>query len=191
MPACARKPRQASAFALICLLALTACSGSGQGGRFEVLGVETSWSEGRLAVRAERSLTLSSAARNAREHGVPLTIETELSLHELGKRTRVARQTDRFEIRYSPLSDHYQLSRPDGGAVLTFPRLRHVLAELSRMELSVQTGALPAGEYELQIRTRLDRMSMPPPMRLPSQLSAEWQHDSSWTAWPFAIARGT
>lgn len=190
MLVCARNRNSAWLPGAIVLLALAACSTSESEGRFEFQMVESGWSNGLLIVSAEQSLSLSAEARNALVHGVPLSIETELSLRESGKRTRVADLSDRFEIRYLPLSDHYQLALADGLTVKTFPRLRHVLAELSDLEFSLRTGVLPAGDYEVLIRTRLDPMRMPPPMRLPAQLSADWRHDSSWTSWPLAIEPG-
>jgi hypothetical protein len=85
------------------------------------------------------------------------------------------------------LSDHFQLAYSDETSVKTFPRLRHVLAELSTLNLSITTGVLPAGEYELLVRMRLDQGRMPPPMRLPVLLSSKWRHDSSWSSWPLMI----
>jgi hypothetical protein len=186
MPVYAKLHKPAWLFGLAVAF-LAGCSSPESDGRFEMRRVEADWSNGRLTVSAQQSLSLSAEARDALVHGVPLSIETELSLRESGNRTRVAEYTDRYEIRYLPLSEHYQLSPAEGHSVKTFPRLRHVLAELSSLNISLHTGALPAGDYELLVRTRLDRMRMPPPMRLPAQLSAEWRHDSSWTAWPIAI----
>jgi hypothetical protein len=190
MPVYARNRNASWLPGLVAIMALAACADPGGDGRFELHRVEADWSNGLLSVSAEQSLSLSAEAREALEHGVPLSIETELSLHESGKRTRVMEHRDHFEIRYLPLSDHYQLSLADGLAVKTFPRLRHVLSELSNLDFSVRTGVLPAGEYELLIRTRLDRMRMPPPMRLPAQMSADWRHDSGWTAWPLDVEPG-
>lgn len=189
MPACA-KSHEPSLAALLLALILAACGPADHGTRFQLEKVEASWSNGQLQVTAEQSLTLSSEARDALVHGVPLSIETNLSLLESGKRTPVADFSERHEIRYLPLSDHYQLSSSDGTKVKTFPRLRHVLAALSTTRLTVRTGAIPSGDYELLLRTQLDRMRVPPPMRLPVHLSAEWRHDSRWTSWPLKIEPG-
>jgi hypothetical protein len=189
MPACA-KSHEPSLPALLLALILAACGPADHETRFQLEGVEAEWSNGQLQVTVEQSLTLSSEARNALVHGVPLSIETTLSLRESGKRTPVADFSESHEIRYLPLSDHYQLSRQVGTDVQTFPRLRHVLAALSTTRMSVWTGAIPAGDYELLLRTQLDRMRMPPPMRLPVHMSAEWRHDSRWTSWPLKIEPG-
>jgi len=153
--------------------------------------VESTWTNGQLNVTSEQKLTLSDEARNALIHGVPLTLELELVLRNSGNQTRIGEKKSSYEIRYLPLSDYYQLSFKDTGAVKTFPRLRHVLAALSRLNVSVETGVVPAGDYELLVRMTLDQDKMPPPMRLPVLLSAKWRHDSSWTSWPLQIDPGT
>lgn len=172
---------------LVVFLALTACNGGDSAGRFKLSQVEAKWENGRLDVRFEQKLKFSEEARNALEHGVPLTVEVELILKDSSSQTRVGNAAENYEIRYLPLSEHYQVSRLQEDMVKTFPRLRHVLAELTNVELSVDTGALPAGEYELLARSHLDHNRMPPPMRLPALFSSEWNHDSTWTAWPLAI----
>ncbi|MBT8058067.1 MAG: DUF4390 domain-containing protein [Xanthomonadales bacterium] len=169
------------------VLLLTACGGPGEGGRFEIERVDSRWANGTLEVNLEQSLELSREARNALDHGVALTVEVELILRNAGSQTRVGNGLWSYEIRYLPLSQYYQVTELDREAVLTFPRLRHALAELSRLRLELETGALPAGDYELLARSNLDKNRMPPPMRLPATFSARWLHESTWTAWPMAI----
>jgi len=190
MPACAKKSEAAWFILFAAVLLSAGCSGQVDGMRFEMTQVESSWENGRFHVISEQRLSLSSEAMDALIHGVPLTVELELLLREKSQKNRVAGNTSSYEIRYLPLSDHYQLSMPGGRNVMTFPRLRHVLAELSTLDVSFETGSLPAGEYEIQARIRLDKQKMPPPMRLPALLSSEWRHDSEWTFWPLEIEAG-
>ena len=143
-----------------------------------------------MNVSCEQRLALSNEAREALVHGVPLTIDLELSLRDTGSQIRVADQTDSYEIRYLPMSDHYQLTHKGDRSVKTFPRLRHVLSALSKLQVSVDTGVLPSGDYELLARIRLDQKTMPPPMRLPVMLSAKWRHDTSWSSWPLEVEPG-
>jgi len=173
MPACLKTPRVGLVILLISLLTLAGCSDPAADGRFELTRVQTQWTNGRLNVTSE--------------HGVPLTLELELRLRSANSQTRVASVSNSYEISYLPLIDQYQLAFSDDTPVRTFPRLRHVLSELSRLSISVTTGALPAGDYELLARMHLDQNSMPPPMRLPVLLSSKWRHDSSWSAWPLEI----
>ena len=187
MPACVKTPETVSVFLLMVALTIVACSDPAADGRFELKRVEAKWTNGWMNVACEQQLSLSNEARNALVHGVPLTVQLELLLRNSGSQTRVGNETYNYEIRYLPLSDHYQLSLLDGATIRTFPRLRHVLAELSSLNVSFETGVLPAGDYELLARTRLDQQRMPPPMRLPVLLSSKWRHDSSWSSWPLEI----
>jgi hypothetical protein len=187
MPACVKTPESSSVLLLVVALALSACSDPAAEGRFELSRVEAKWTNGWMNVTCEQQLSLSNEARNALTHGVPLTVQLELLLRNSGSQTRAGNETYSYEIRYLPMSDHYQLSLSGADTVRTFPRLRHVLAELSNLNVSFETGVLPAGDYELLARTRLDQQRMPPPMRLPVLLSSKWRHDSSWSSWPLEI----
>lgn len=111
-------------------------------------------------------------------------------LRDTRSQNRLDDETRDFEIRFLPLSEHYQVLIRETGSVKTFPRLRHVLAELSRVEISFHTGVIPAGDYELLVRVRMDPQKLPPPMRLPVLLSAKWQHESAWSSWPLVVAPG-
>lgn len=188
MPDCTKTPEIPVLILLLAVIGLAACSDPGAGNRFELDGITAAWSNGRVNATFDQSLALSGEARDALIHGVPLTVELELLLRDAGNKTRVGGDKSSYEIRYLPLSDHYQLSGPEG--VRTYPRLRHVMADLSELDVSFDTGVLPAGEYELLARTRLDQRKMPPPMRLPVMLSSKWRHDSSWSSWPLQVDPG-
>jgi len=189
-PACLKVPEPVRACLLAALLALGACTDPVAENRFQLTRIVSTWTNGQLYVLSEQKLSLSDEARNALNHGVPLTLELELSLRNTANHIRVGEAISRYEIRYLPLSGYYQLAFLETGKVKTFPRLRHVMAELSRLNVSVETGVLPAGDYELLARISLDQDKMPPPMWLPVLLSAKWRHDSSWTSWPIRIDPG-
>lgn len=189
-PACLKGLDSVRACLLVAMLALAGCSDPATDNRFELTRVESTWTNGYLRVISEQKLLLSEEARNALVHGVPLTLELELVLRNTGNQMRIGKENSGYEIRYLPLSSYYQLTFSETAEIMTFPRLRHVLAELSRLNVSVETGVIPAGDYELLARMSLDQQKMPPPMRLPVLLSAKWQHDSSWTSWPLQIDPG-
>jgi hypothetical protein len=169
---------------------MAACAPEPQQQRLVITGAEPTWSNGRVTVDLRQQPALSPEAREALVRGVPLTFELELQLRESNNQTRVASETRGYEIRYLPLSERYQLSMPGVGDSKTYPRLRHVLAELSRLEVEFGTGLLPAGEYDLMARIYLDRSRMPPPMRLPALFSSGWSHASAWYSWPLEVAPG-
>ncbi len=185
MRGCARP--EAIGSLLAALLALGGCQTQSAGGEFEINAVEARWANGRMRVHSEQVLRFSEPARQALGHGVPLTIELELILRNTASQTRVAHELSAYEIRYLPMSEHYQVARLADGQVRTYPRLRHALADLGQLDLDLETGALPADDYELLTRIRLDHGRMPPPMRLPVLFDSGWKHASTWTSWPVAV----
>ncbi len=178
-----RDLKRPSAILLIFVL-IAGCARQADDRHFELGEVDTNWSNGQLNVTVHQKLTLSSEAREALVHGVPLTLQLELLIRHAGGGTPVKKNIYNYEIRYLPLIGQYQLTRPGAVVIRTFPRLRHLLAELSTVKLSFSEGDPPQGIYELMVRTHLDQKRMPPPMRLPMLFSAQWRHDSDWTKWP-------
>lgn len=189
MPGCA-KPECIRLYLLTLLLVLGGCSHSSEKNHFEIRNVEAEWADGRLEVGCQQQLQLSAKARNALLHGVPLTITLNLIVRELTSQARVDGGTWHYEIRFLPLSEHYRVTGVGEHGIATFPRLRHALTELSNLHVSITTGALPAGEYEVLARSHLDYRHMPPPMRLPVLLDPEWKHASNWTSRPFTVQAG-
>ena len=123
----------------------------------------------------------------ALEHGVPLLIGFAMELRAADTLALLADQYAEYEIRYLPLSQHYQLNEVGSDDVTTYPRLRHVLAELSRRTFNIETGPLFIGEYTLRGRVVLDQTGLPAPMQLPAALSGQWRHDTEWNQWQFRI----
>ena len=171
---CARIARSGAVLALL----LVACSPAPRDFGFSLDGIESHTTAGTLEVVVHQKLVLSREARNALDHGVPLAIQTELALRHVGSRDDIRQIHRNFEIHYLPLSDRYQLTTIQPFRVSTFPRLRHVLAELATVKFT--------GKLELRVRSFLDKQRMPPPMRLPMLFSSQWQHDSGWRTWPLA-----
>jgi hypothetical protein len=101
--------------------------------------------------------------------------------------TLLADHSRLYEIRFHPLIQSYELSGPGIESGRNFPRLRHVMNELSSLSFEFKTGPLAPGRYEFRTRTRLDNARLPAPMHLPALFSTDWQHDSEWSTWPFEI----
>jgi len=175
----------------LAVVALAACAPkSGEFG-FHIQRVESRIKADALEVIVDQTIDLSAEAQEALNHGVPLFIRTEISLRPREARRSLAHAEREFEIRYLPLSDLYQVSTAQPLAVKTFPRLRHVLAEVGTVavDLGFSSAALSPGDFELRVRCSLNKHRMPPPMRLPAWFSAEWQHDTGWTSWPLDTGR--
>ena len=185
---CARFPRGR---ALLAMLLLAGCSPAARDFGFSLERIETHVTADALEVVVYQKLVLSREARNALDHGVPLAIQTELVLRQAGSRGDIKQIHRNFQIHYLPLSDRYQLTTIQPFRVNTYPRLRHVLAELTRVRFSLPAKSVPSGKYEVRVRSFLDKRHMPPPMRLPMLFSSQWQHDSGWRSWPLKLASGT
>ncbi len=178
MPACVNAIKF---FGCLSLLLLLACSDRNGSFGFELKGIETRVSGQQLNVELTQKISLSPDARAALENGVALHLEVHA---ELETQTDTITSIRRFEIRYMPLSNHYQLSSDQPASVRTFPRLRHVLAALSRVELIIPLENVVAGDYLLTARSWLETRELPAPMRLPAWFSPNWKHDSGWQSWP-------
>ena len=176
---------------LLTLVLVAGCTRPSDDHYFELGRVDTSWSNGQLNVTVHQKLTLSNAAREALLNGVPLTLQLDLRIRPAGGWTTFLEKTYDYEISYLPLISHYQLTRSTAVEIRTFPRLRHVLAELSTVRQSFNKGDLPEGNIELMARTHMDHRKMPPPLRLPMLFSAQWRHDSNWTTWPVGNNSGS
>jgi len=180
MPAC---KRAVSVIALLGVL-LAACSERNSNYGFELLGLETQVTDQQLKLELTQKVRLSPEAHTALENGVPLYLEVRA---ELESGNGLISSFQRFEIRYMPLSDHYQLSSDQPVFTRTFPRLRHVLADLSEVELIMPLEGVTEGTYQVRARSWLEKRKLPAPMRLPAWFSPNWQLDSGWQSWPVTI----
>ena len=141
-----------------------------------------------LDIHVNQDLDLSPQAMDALQHGVTLTIRLDMELRNDNNMIIVRRQSRRFQIRYLPLSERYQLIDEEREKLQTFVRLRHLFAAIGDLQSRLQTGPLPSGNYELRTRVKLDEGLLPAPMQLPALFSAQWRHDSEWSVWPFKIS---
>jgi hypothetical protein len=167
------------------MLFLGGCQHEGADAKFRIEGVRATAVANGVNLRFDLDLGLSYEARRALRNGVPLSIELLAELRRAGDGVELSSGAAEFEIRYLPLSDHFELSRE--GHVSNYPRLRHLLAEVARNRITLETDRLEPGPYEVVARCRLDKQKLPPPMRLPALISARWRHDSGWTTWPVQL----
>lgn len=141
-----------------------------------------------LDINLQQELELSGQAREALEHGVTLTIRLEMELRNDNNMIVARRDARRFQLRYLPLSERYQLSEEGSDELKAFSRLRHMLADMADLNVRLSTGPLPSGSYELRTRISIDESRLPTPMQLPVRFSSQWRHDSEWSVWPFKVS---
>jgi len=168
---------------LILVAAAGGCTSSDQDFGIRLEQLEAKQTPTGVSVRARQEIRLSAEARRALQHGVPLRIRIDLSLNGGFGLAGGDKDSFIYEIRYLPLSDHYQLTRPGSeDPAKTFPRLRHVLATLGNIDLNISGIQAGTNGTRVRLRSRLDHSGMPGPMQLPVYLSPEWKHDSGWVA---------
>lgn len=164
-------------------LAAAACAPADRDFGIELADLRVQRTPGGLEIRARQDVRLSSEARAALQHGVPLRLRIDLAVSGPGQWSGAEGGTFNYEIRYLPLSDLYQLSGPTAGhPSRSYPRLRHVLSALDKLELQLGDATGEAGAMTVKLRSRLDRSGMPGPMQLPVLLSPQWNHDSGWVS---------
>lgn len=171
----------------LCIIFLVGCQTSSditQNGKIESRGTQIYW-RGQMIVQTGIELALSEATIEALHSGVPLTFTVDL---RLGKRYGFwAREIDTYSyhwtIRYLPLSEHYALEDPTTGQTIDYPRLRTLLTGI-RLPAIYATDVNPvdidSDNYQLQVRCRLNRLRLPPPLRLPAMFASDWRLSDKW-----------
>jgi hypothetical protein len=177
--------------AMIAQVAAFGCTPAEQDFGFTIARIEARPAREGVELTIRQDIKLSREARDALVHGVPLVIRVELYLHAPGKRSHAWHADRTFEIRYLPLSDHYQLAGDEGTARRTYPRLRHALADLAEVRLTLPAASISGGVGEVRARTYLEKRELPPPMRLPTWFSALWRHDSGWQSQVLSLPEQT
>jgi hypothetical protein len=172
---------------LLVLLALAACD-LRSNSLFTVDSVDVQATSADLDLHLKQRLRLSDRTTRGINSGVPVILELYLELRDSNNLSLLAADRYRYEIRYLPMSERYQLSELDSGRVRTYPRLRHALRALGDLRLQFDTPTLANGSYELRARMRLDKTSLPAPIQLPALIFGAWKHDTEWTEWPFRIS---
>lgn len=176
---------------LIATLLLGACNHDEQANVFfKVKSVEADMGIRPIKVYADLELKFSPAVEEALNKGVsiPLKAIARITTDNHFSRT-IVDHGQRWEIRYLPLSRHYQLSELRSKQTTTWPRLRHALGSLRRITIELPPTDLKPGNYHLELKIFLDRRKLPAPMRLPSLVSSDWQLETNWYKWPFQITK--
>lgn len=149
------------------------------------------WEDDRLLIETPIDLDFSPAAVEALENGVALVVVITIRASRWLGPIPTHRDVDhrRMEIRFLPLSRHWQLTDQQGGETRSFARrwmLEQALAtEARRFETGLGREALSGDTWQVEIRAAVDRNALPPPMHLPALLSNQWRLASRWYAWPF------
>ncbi len=176
---------------LAVLLLLFAFSAKGGTANFIVEMVETRLKEGRYLMDARIEYRLSKRALEALENGVPITLDLQVELIELGDSwiwpEYMLDTHIRHTIRYHSLAESYQLfeySTQRTTNFVTQAALLTALGEISGFELIKAEALQPNKTYQVRINTALDIESLPLPLRPMAYLQPDWRLSSGWSRWP-------
>ncbi|HET6604702.1 MAG TPA: DUF4390 domain-containing protein [Xanthomonadaceae bacterium] len=113
----------------------------------------------------------------ALDRGIPLRLGYRVHWCAEGGRAPESRV---LEMRYFPLSRHYELREDHSGSRRTFARRSALLAALDRVRLSLS----PPPGCGARIAVALDLTSLPTPLRFPAFLEpSQWRLVSPEYAW--------
>ncbi len=182
--------RSARATRLLTLLLGLLWAIGGHAAGFEVLSAATRLEGGVYRLNARIEYRLSSAALDALQNGVPLTVDIEMEVRRrrswLWDETVYA-LTQRFQLEYHTLSRQYLVSNLNSGERRAFPTQTAALEFMGRIHdfPLLDRSLLTKNErYEAALRALLDIESLPAPLRLLAYLSDDWRLTSEWRAWP-------
>jgi hypothetical protein len=186
----ARPRRLARVWLLLLMTALPlALPAQEREGRFEVRSAELRLDNGVYYLDARLQYQMSSAALEALESGVPLTIELQLDL-ERERRflpdEAVARLSQRYQLQYHALSDRFLVVNLNSGEQASFPTVFGALNALGRVsDLPVIDAELldPDGRYRIALRAVLDTREFPGPLQLFVFWGDGWRIESDWYRW--------
>jgi len=173
------------AFIMLCCAGCNADSANR--GRLE-MNPEAIWQDGRLGIRSGIAFDPPDEMREALTRGVRLQLEVTTRLSRRFGPIALESATRRYpiQISYLPLTEEWQIEASE--ATERYPRLWLLLDALSAPRsyaTGLEADAPAARTWQVQVRVRLDRDALPPPMHLPALLSPQWRLRSSWHTWQF------
>jgi len=128
-------------------------------------------------------------ALEALENGVTLILALDIEVIKPRRymwNEDIAALEQRYEIKYLALTDQYLLSNKNSGSQFVYSTLDEALTTLEKIDdlPIIDAHLLDKDEhYMVQVRSRLDFDSLPPPLRLKAYFSNDWWLTSGWYSW--------
>ena len=134
----------------------------------------------------------SSAILEALDHGVAVNVVVATRIHPWWGPLASSDQTrnHRFEIRYLPLIEHYQLTELKIDETESFPRLSMLLEALSRrrwLDTHLTETLAEQSSWRVEVRVDIDREQLPAPMQLSAWRDTNWRSGRAWHRWDMAV----
>jgi len=181
---------QAKAIGMVfILLLLVGCDGPQRDIlQLELIEPDLVWQQDTLGIQAGIALSPSPALMEALNHGVAVTVVVSTRVHPWHGLLANTDQTrnHRFEIRYLPLIEHYQLTELKTEEVELYPRLSMLLQGLATprwMDTQLTTAQQNTRGFHVQVRVDIDRERLPAPMQLSAWRDDQWRSRQDWQTW--------
>jgi hypothetical protein len=157
---------------------------------FRIRTVETRLVDGVYRLKADIELGLTEPVLEALDNGVALSIVLDFEVirpRDYWLDEVVASLSQRFRIRYHPLSQRYVVSNLNTGAQANFHDLDEALefiGELRNFPLIDDDLLSDHSAYLGQIRAGLNLEDLPAPLYLQARFSPSWYLSTGWVEWP-------
>lgn len=149
--------------------------------RARILDARVVRDNGAVALELTQELRFSPTMRDALQHGIPLRLTYKVQ-------GCAADTLQVVELRYAPLTRHYELRRGNEPQGRSFARRSAALAALDRVRLRLPRE--PQAQCQGQVQLALDLTSLPTPLRLPAFFDrAQWRLVSPAAPWPTPSSR--
>lgn len=157
---------------------------------FTIENISTQLEDGVYYVDADFRLELNQHAHEALDSGVALTfvINIHIQHHRLWLWNGVdADLTERYRLRYFPLTERYRVSNLNSGARHSYTTLTAALLAISRIRhLPVIDATLLESDtdYYVAMHIVLDTKQLPGPLKVMASIVPGWQMASDWREVP-------
>lgn len=138
---------------------------------------------------ADIDYQLSARAKEALQNGVPLfwVVQIKLQQHRdyFWNKTLVNRNL-RYRIQYHALLNMYRVRNETSGEMYNFSTLSAALGLMSAvrdLRMIDKAGIVPGKRYSAEMQVKLDRDSLPLPLRPIAYTNPQWYLSSDWYVW--------
>jgi hypothetical protein len=156
---------------------------------FIITSAELNSDGNKYILNADIQFHFSKEALKALEHGIALQIDIEVQAKQTRKwlwDKRIRKNILRQRLEHQPLSDQYLVTDLNTGIKHNFDSFHHALEFLGSINdyPFLELASLEQGKtYTALLRARLNRESLPAPLRLSAYVSSDWQLSSPWYKW--------
>ncbi len=162
---------------------------------FDLIDPVPIWTQGELLFETGLRWEPGQAMIEALEHGVmiPLELSVRISRHHGLIASEDRTHHHRFEVRYLPLLQDYELIDVRADSRTLYPRLGILvesLAERRQFTTGLTRSEVDERRWQVQLRAHLDRTRLPSPMRLPVWFDDRWRAQSPWYSWIMPLEGG-